>query len=483
MGDRMKLKKLIKDLEIEVKGSKEVEVTGISHNSQLVGPGHLFVAKKGRSFDGNEFIQDAISAGASAILTDLYNPFIQNIPQLIGKDIPALESLLAKRFFENPSVNLKVIGVTGTSGKTTTTYILKHLLEQKFSTGLIGTIETIINDTRFPSALTTPDCITLQKTLREMYVQKISHVAMEVSSHALSQNRVKDLLFDYALFLNLTREHLDYHENMESYASAKKKLFSYVKEGGTILISGESSYREYMREGYANVKTFGLSSKWDYYASDIEYSIRGTTFVFHANKSQIEIQSPLIGEYNLLNTIAALAIADMEGINLIQMRKAMCTLAQVPGRMEKVDGVLPNTFVDYAHKPDALEKVLEALMPFKVGKIITVFGCGGQRDTLKRPIMAKIAEKYSDHVIVTSDNPRREDPKEIISEIVKGFEHENYSICEDRREAIHKALAMAKKEDIVLIAGKGHEKMQYLETKSIPFDDVKVAKEILNAIH
>jgi UDP-N-acetylmuramoyl-L-alanyl-D-glutamate--2,6-diaminopimelate ligase len=238
-----------------------------------------------------------------------------------------------------------------------------------------------------------------------------------------------------------------------------------------------------MQEGVARRYLFGFSEACDFRATNLSHTLEGSAFTFHAEGQSIEMYVPLIGKYNLVNALAALSLAYLEGIDLETLKGALCTLAQIPGRMQRVDEIDKTVFVDYAHKPEALEKVLVALAPFKKGKIITLFGCGGMRDQIKRPKMASIAERLSDQVIITSDNPRREDPVAILEEIASGFTKENYEVIEDRREAIYRALEIASKDDIILIAGKGHEKMQYLETKSIPFDDVEVAKEFYNAIH
>ncbi len=476
----MQLKKLIDGLDIKVvKGSKAIDISGISSNSKEVGPGFLYIAKRGKTHDGNRYVSDAILAGASAILSDLYNPFLESVTQLIASDTTALEPLLAKRFYDNPHEKLFLIGITGTSGKTTTSYLIKHLLDD---CGLIGTIESIIGEHRIKSELTTPDCITCYKLLKEMSFAKLSSAVMEVTSHALSQNRVEGLQFDIALFTNLTPEHLDYHENMDAYTKEKAKLFSKLKENGVAIMNRDDPSSVFMKTD-RKILTYGIENDADFKAKDITMDLLGSKFTLEYEGKEEIFQIPLIGKFNIYNALAAIAVALVKGIDISEIKSRMGTFNSVPGRLEPVCcNKEAHIFVDFSHKADALKNVLETLFELKKGKMITVFGCGGNRDREKRPKMAKIAEDYSDIVIVTSDNPRNEDPEEIIREIQKGFTKKTYLIEVDRKKAIEKGISLLEKGDILLIAGKGHETNQIFAERSIFFDDVKVAEELVNAI-
>lgn len=464
----MKLKKLVKDLDVEVKGSKEVEVTGISSHSQFITPGSLFIAKKGKTFDGSEFISKAIETGAVAVLTDIYNPFLQGIVQIVTSDVNKLEALLAKRYYETEKNSLYLIGITGTNGKTTTAYIIQHLLPHF---GLMGTIETIMGKQRFQAQLTTADVVTNHKTLREMADQGLKGAVMEVTSHALDQNRVGEIQFDLAIFTNLSQDHLDYHGTMDEYFKTKLKLFE--KAHAKIYNLDDPRAKEF-HEGM----TFGIRTPADLQAKNIQFSLEGTTFDLHMNGKVFPMRSPLIGEYNVYNVLAALAAGLKKGERLSTLQKRLETFPGVPGRLERIEnpkGI--HLFVDFAHTPEALSSILQTLHAFKKGRIITIFGCGGERDRDKRPKMGRIAERYSDQLIVTSDNPRSEDPEMICKEVAAGLSREPI-IEVDRRSAIERGIFMAKKNDIVLIAGRGHEPFQKIKGRLLPFDDREVAREI-----
>lgn len=484
--DNMKLKKLIKDLDLKVmKGSKDIEITGISNNSKSIAPGYLFIAKRGSNFDGNAYIQDAILAGASAILTDFYNPFLEAAVQLITPDVDKFEPILAKRFYNDPSKDLFLVGVTGTSGKTTNTYLLKTIFDFEGPTGLLGTIERIVGDWHYESDLTTPDVITCHKFLREMVVSDVKHAFMEVSSHGLQQKRVEELSFDVALFTNLTPEHLDYHQTMENYAKEKAKLCSYLKPDGKIVYNLDDPWCEKMVADSKHAKiSFAVKQKADYYPKNICYGISSMQFTLCTREREVRMDLPIVGEFNLYNALGVIAVAGEKGITLETIRDRLSTYRGVNGRMECVTkGKGPAIFVDFAHKADALEKVLSNLKTVTKGKLITIFGCGGQRDTQKRPAMAKIAEKYSDFVIVTADNSRSEPLEKILEDICKGFTKKNHLVEADRRQAISLGISMLEENDTLLIAGKGHEKKQIFAHKTIDFDDVKVAKEMLDVIN
>lgn len=470
----MKLKNLIKDLDIQVaKGSKELDITGLTSNSKWAAPGTLFIAKKGMRHDGNEYIGEAQLAGAVAVLTDIYNPFLENITQLITRDVKLFEPILAARFYENPSSELFLTGVTGTSGKTTTTYLIYHLLEK---CGLIGGIERIIGEHRAFSDLTTLDLVTCQKLLREMVTSGLRQGVMEVSSHGLHQDRVAGVGFDVAVFTNLSQEHLDYHKTMDAYAKEKAKIFSQLKSSGHAVINIDDEWSGYMMaHSFHPITTFGIEKEADYRAKNIVYSLEETRFTL----GEYEIRVPLVGRFNVYNVLAAIAVARIRGIPMETIQKRLLDFPPVSGRMQRVGSSI---FVDYAHKPAALANVLKMLRALSGGKIITVFGCGGDRDREKRPMMAQIAEEYSDDVIVTNDNPRSEDPVAIIEEIKKGFALKKHTIEMDRKKAIETGVSLLREGDVLLIAGKGHEKKQIIGGKTIEFDDVKVAEEMLNTI-
>lgn len=487
----MKLKKLLKDIPItDIKGSKEVLITGLCANSKVVSPGNLFVAKKGKVDDGARYIYEAVSAGASAILTDIFDPSLRHVTQIIHPNVAEVESLLAAHYYQFPSHELFMVGITGTNGKTTTSFLIKHLLDMlDVSCGLIGTIEYIIGKHRHQATRTTPDVISNHKMLREMVIQKCQSAVMEVTSHALDQGRANNINYDVAIFSNLTLDHLDYHETMDSYSDAKQKLFQNLnplqtKSGipylPTAVVNIDSPWHgKMLKNCKANILTYGLSSEANVRASNIQLHLNGTTFTITYKDQSVECHCPLVGSFNVYNCLAAICVGLVRQVPLKKLTAIMASFPPVPGRLEAVknDAGL-NIFVDFAHSDDALINVLECLQEFKKGRIITVFGCGGDRDISKRPKMAKAAEDFSDFCIVTSDNPRSEDPNAICKQIVKGFKGSRWVVEIDRREAIKKAIAMANKDDIILIAGKGHETYQIFAHKTVEFDDRKVTAQL-----
>jgi UDP-N-acetylmuramoyl-L-alanyl-D-glutamate--2,6-diaminopimelate ligase len=477
----MKLKKLIEGLDVKVvKGSKDIDIKGLTSNSKQVGHGFLYIAKRGFTHDGNNFVQDAINAGAFAILTDLYNPFLEGVVQILANDTAQLEPILASRFFDHPHEKLFLVGITGTSGKTTTSYLVKHLLD---NTGLIGTIECIIGEHRIKSDLTTPDSVTIHKLLKEMCNEKIENATLEVTSHALSQNRVGELLFDVAIFTNLTSEHLDYHKTMEAYGNEKAKLFDKIKKSGYAVVNKDDPFSErFLKKN--NVVTYGIQSDADFVALDIKNTIRGIEFVVRHKGFKVPFFIPIVGAFNVYNALAAIATGFIKGLSFDFMKERFKTFTPVLGRLQPIHtSKNASIFVDFSHKTDALKNVLQTLNQIEHRKIITIFGCGGNRDREKRPMMAKVAEEFSDIAIVTSDNPRNEDPLEIIKEIEMGFTRKSYLVEVDRKKAIEKGISMLEEGDILLIAGKGHETVQVFKEKSIFFDDVLVAEELANQVN
>jgi UDP-N-acetylmuramoyl-L-alanyl-D-glutamate--2,6-diaminopimelate ligase len=485
----MKLKKLFKDIpSLDVKGSKEVEITGLCNNSKLAAPGHLFIAKRGLTQSGNGFIPEAVAAGAVAVLTDLYDPFLSHVVQIIHPDVNALEGVLAERFYQYPSHQLLTVGITGTNGKTTTSYLVKHLLDSlEKPCGLIGTIECIVGKNVFPASQTTPDILTNQKLFREMVSVGCQAVTMEVSSHALDQNRVARIDFDAAIFTNLTQDHLDYHKTMEAYALAKSKLFTLLgKEAAdkpypkVAIANADSPWTPMiLRECAASVLSYGLTNAADLWAEDILLHPAGTEYMVCYRDQKVRFSSPLIGKFNVYNSLSVFALGVHLGLELSVIASKLRTFKTVPGRLERVvNKKEKNIFVDYAHTDDALKNVLETLREVTSGRILCVFGCGGNRDRIKRPKMGAVAEHLADSLYVTSDNPRQEDPHAIIEEILSGLQEPKKVYVEaDRKKAIQKAIEGMEKDDVLLIAGKGHETYQIFSHQTIHFDDRIVAKE------
>lgn len=487
----MKLKKLLKDIPItDVKGSKEVEITGVCANSKLIAPGNLFIAKKGITTDGTRFIPEAISAGAVAVLTDFYDPTLKNITQIISTNTQEIESIIAAHYNLHPSDDLLMIGVTGTNGKTTTSYLIKHIFDQTFGpSGLIGTIEHIFGNHRYRAMHTTPDVTLNHKLLREMIHSDCTSAVMEVSSHALDQNRVENINFDVAVFTNLTPEHLDYHTSMENYCLAKSQLFkdidpTHKKKKNfpkAAIVNIDDPYHQEMTQNCkAQLITYGIENPADLKASSIQLTPQGTKFQLSYQGNTIEVTTPLAGRFNIYNCLAAIGAGISQEIPLETIVHAASSFPPIEGRLEFIPNPLGlKIYVDFAHTPDALKNVLNCLKEFNSGRLITVFGCGGDRDQQKRPLMAKVCEQYSDLAVVTSDNPRSEDPQAIISAIIEGFnQKDSFAVEVDRRRAIEKAIHLAKPEDIILIAGKGHEPYQTFAHQTIEFDDREVAREL-----
>ncbi len=459
----MKLKKLIQDLNLEVKGSKEVEITGISSDSRRIFPGNLFIAKKGGSFDAAAFIPDAINAGASAVLSDLFDPFLK-VVQLICPSPKEIEAKLGARYYGEPSKELFVVGVTGTKGKTTTSYLIKHILDQiQMPSALVGTIETIIGENRFSSTLTTHDVISNQKWLREMVQKGCGGCVLECSSHGLIQGRLDEIAFDLAIFTNLTPDHLDYHGTVEEYARAKRKLFERAKRS---ILNADSPWANEMGRGV----TFGIE-RGDVRAEKIGFAMDHTVFEVQG----VPFYLPLIGKFNVYNALAAIAVGLDRGASLQAMQEALRFFRSPPARLQRFG----NVFIDFAHNGEALENVLATLREVSLGKIIVVFGCGGNRDPERRTGMAKAAEAWADETILTNDNPRKEDPEEIIRQIQSAFAKKRPKVELDRKKAIEMAIQMAKPEDCVLIAGKGHERVQIFAHQTVPFDDAEIVRGIL----
>ncbi len=489
----IKLKKLLKDISFQqIKGSKEIDITGVCANSQLVAPGNLFIARKGKSVDGALYIPQAVAAGASAVITDLYDPLLnKNVTQILHPDPGAIEGLIAATYHEFPSDELFMVGITGTNGKTTTAFLVKYLLDNLDGLcGLIGTIEYIIGTHRYRATRTTPDVSSTQKMLREMVLQKCRHAVMEVTSHALDQHRVDYVDFDTAIFTNLTLDHLDYHQTMENYFLAKQKLFQHLNSAKikpnssyakTSIINLDTPWSERLLGNCTgNTLTYGMQPGADLFVSNVKLRSNGSEISVRYRKSTKTYQFPLAGRFNVYNCLAAMAVALTRGFTLNDIAEVLQKMPPINGRLEFVPNALGlKIYVDFAHTDDALLNVLECLNEFKTGRLICVFGCGGNRDASKRPKMAQIAESHADIVIITSDNPRDEHPLSIAAQVAAGFKNPHQHIQElDRYRAIEIAIDMATAEDTILIAGKGHETHQIFGYKTISFDDRLVATEI-----
>ncbi len=477
---------------VEVSGqSGNPPVTGVEYDSRRVKPGNVFVAMRGESSDGNRFIEQAIAAGALAVVTDSdFRP--PNVAWAkVSHGRRALAALSAN-YYRRPAERLATTGITGTNGKSTTAFLLESILRAAGKkTALVGTIEYHVAGKVLPAPHTTPEPLELQRLFHEAVENGATEVAMEVSSHALVQQRTFGIPFDVAVFTNLTRDHLDYHKTMDEYFAAKRMLFARGEAGPRVAVlnTDDESGRhllEFCKEQGTKVITYGLA-KGDFRATNVEISLRSTSFDLVTRDGTVGVSSALIGRVNVYNILAASAAAWSRDCNAEAIRAGVEALACVPGRFERVDCGQPFTVVvDYAHTDDALRNLTSLAREFVKpanGRVIIVFGCGGDRDRSKRPLMGE-AGTGSDFVVLTSDNPRTEDPLAIINDAIVGLQRSagKYKIEPDRGAAIHLALSEARRGDIVLIAGKGHERKQVLRTGTIPFDDRQVAAEALEAL-
>lgn len=472
----MKLRHLLKGIPgMSVRGSQEIEMSGITAHAQSVAPGNLFVAK-GR---GVTFIPAAVAAGATAILTDVYDPYLHGVVQLIHPDVSGVESILGHRFFRSPSQDLFLVGITGTNGKTTTSYLIRHVFQVGgIEMGLMGSIERRVRDKVLPAPINTPDLLTTLKLLREMVECGLQAATMEVSSHGLVQKRVEGIAFSVALFTNLTQDHLDYHKTMEAYAEAKARLFAGALQWA-IVNADDPASSIMLAPCSAEVITYGIEGG-ELRATDVVLTATGIRCTVTYKNRQEPLTTSLIGRFNVYNCLAAIGVGLAYGFDLNMCCTALSSFVSVPGRMERVPnekGV--HVFVDYSHTEDSLKNALSTLRALCTGRIFTVFGCGGDRDSDKRPKMGRIAEELSDYIVITSDNPRSEDPQAILRAICSGLTRpENAHVEVGRKEAIHYALNGAQAGDIVLIAGKGHETYQIFAHETVPFDDRLVVREI-----
>lgn len=470
----MKLRDILKGIKIEeLNVSLDEEVCDITGDSRNVTDGCAFLCLEGTKFDGHQYAKDALEKGAKVLITQKKID-IENEAKFVRIE-PGRKSIakISCNFFDNPSEKFKLIGITGTKGKTTTTYMIKSILENRgLKVGLIGTIESRIGDTKLKtSSNTTPDAIELQRLFAIMAEEKVDAVVMEVSSHALDLDRVYGSDFAYAAFTNLSQDHLDYHKNFENYYQAKKILFGMCKKS---FINVDDEYgKRLFGEITGDKKSFAVDNHADIEIENIEITSGYVSFTEKSQNEEIKYTVKIPGKFSVYNALTAISIAKEFGCSPKEIQAGFDGL-KVPGRSEIVDiGTDYTVMVDYAHSPDSLKNILLATREYVKGRIICVFGCGGDRDKTKRPIMGEISGKLADVTIVTSDNPRSEDPETIVDEVEEGVKKvtNNYFRESDRAKAIYKALSIAKKDDVIIIAGKGHEPYQILNTGTIHFDD------------
>jgi UDP-N-acetylmuramoyl-L-alanyl-D-glutamate--2,6-diaminopimelate ligase len=463
---------------------REIDVTSICYDSRQVTDGALFVAIKGEKTDGHQFVHDAFKRGAIALVTQRKIDTAVNLPQIIVPDSRLVLSMLSHKFYNNPSEKIKVIGITGTTGKTTVAYLIRAILEAAGNkVGMLGTISYSIGTREIPALMTTPESYEIAGYLAEMASQGLGYAVMEVSSHSLVQNRVHDIKFASAVFTNLGRDHLDFHKTVEGYRNAKSILFRKLSSESKAVLNDDDSSSVYFESlTKAKVLKYGLKGKSEFNAEIKSSSLEGLSLIIHTPEDKFEIKSSLIGRHNAYNILSAVTATYSVGVKDSHViAKGVESVKSVRGRLEIVETKKPfKVLVDFAHTPDALEKSLESLKGLVKGKLIVVFGCGGDRDKGKRPLMGKAVENYADIMVLTSDNPRSEEPEAIIKDIEKGLTGKTkYEVEPDRRKAIEKALNMAKSGDLILIAGKGHETYQIFKDTVKPFDDREVVQEIL----
>jgi UDP-N-acetylmuramoyl-L-alanyl-D-glutamate--2,6-diaminopimelate ligase len=531
----VKLARLLSGLhEKQVFGDQDLEITGLAYDSRKVRPGFLFVAIKGYRHDGRSFIPDAISNGAVAIVLPARHwpepqamagpvdtKFIngageegdisveEGIVRIVVPNSRAALAVLANEFYGYPSRELRMVGITGTNGKTTTAYLVEGVLDQAgFKVGLMGTIEHRMAQSRQPAQITTPESLDLQDMLARIVQKGFDYAVMEVSSHSLVLHRVDLVEFDVGVFTNLSPEHLDFHVHLSNYLQSKAELFLQLGEGAgrqgraslaplrgrsgasagkashpVALINADDRYSQYiMAHTPAKVITYGIKPGADIRAYNIGSTLNGVSFSLQSPAGQCDIRLKLIGDYNVYNALAAVGVGLSQGIGLKEIREGLKNVSTIPGRFELIDeGQDFLVVIDYAHTEGALQEVLKAARRLTTGRIISVFGCGGDRDKSKRHRMGEISGRYSDYTVLTSDNPRSEEPLGIISQIELGLKRNqgDYRVIQDRYQAISQALSLARAGDLVIVAGKGHESCQIFKDKTIPFDDRQAVREIL----
>ncbi len=484
----MNLRELTKALDRPmISGDLDTQISGLAYDSRKVKPGVLFAALRGGKSDGHDFISQSLISGASAILAETAPPSLSATPWIHVPDARTALAKLAARFFNDPSRQMLVGAVTGTNGKTTTACLLHHLLNvAHVRCGLIGTLHYDLGGEIREATHTTPESLELQELLAAMLANGCRAVAMEASSHALHQHRLDAVKVNAAIFTNLTQDHLDYHGTMEEYFAQKAKLFeaTAAQPDAKLIINADDKWGRRLIQQYENhpgLRRYGFTMGAEYRASDARCETTGSTYELEHKGRSFLVRLPLIGMFNVYNSLAALAAAHVMGCNFRESVTNMSKAPQVPGRMERIsERERFQVFVDYAHTPDGLVNALSSARALRPSRIITVFGCGGDRDRTKRPLMARAVEEGSDISILTSDNPRTEEPKQIMEDARKGFSKASHTLIEDRRQAILAAIKNASEGDLILIAGKGHETYQDIQGVKHPFDDRRIARGYLN---
>jgi UDP-N-acetylmuramoyl-L-alanyl-D-glutamate--2,6-diaminopimelate ligase len=464
-------------------------VTGIAYDSRQVEPGNVFVALKGVRADGTLFVRQALERGAVAIVSEQLTPPDAGVPWTTVRDARVALACLAAAFHGHPSAELQVVGITGTNGKTTTAYLVGSVFEAAGTRcGILGTVAYTVGAEVREATRTTPEAPDVQLLLRDMVTAGCGACAMEVSSHALSLRRVDDVTFAAAVFTNLTRDHLDFHADMDDYFRAKRRLFEMLPPAAPSVINLDDPRGAALAQMAARPVTYAVTRSADVTPGPLSFSLEGLTFDIRTPRGVLHIRSSLVGRPNVYNILAAVSTADALGLSAEAITRGVESLKGVPGRFQMVSSDTDDVtvVVDYAHTDDALRNLIETARPLARGRLITVFGCGGDRDRTKRPLMGAVAGRLSDLIVITSDNPRTEDPKRIIEDIQRGLtpdtrrtEDQPTLVVVDRRDAITKAVELANPGDLVLVAGKGHEKYQVIGDRVLPFDDVVVAREAL----
>ena len=471
----------------EQRGTLPPTASGITDDSRRVQPGTLFIAIRGTERDGHDFLETAQKAGAVAAVAEQASRVPPDMPALIVRDGRRAAPLAAAAAYGWPARELQLVGVTGTNGKTTTVNMLRHVLDApEGRSASIGTLGVLVGSAgeavEGGGGLTTPGPVELQRLLRVLADDGVTRVAMEVSSHSLHQLRVEGVLFDAVVFTNLTRDHLDYHGTMEEYFRAKARLLDYLLPHGTVVYNLDEPAWTELRTDRRRVGFSERVMTAEVHSDQVHFSPRGSAWTLALDKERLPVRLPLIGDFNVMNALGAAAAAYALGVSTSRIAERLSSLPQVPGRLELLNES-PAVLRDYAHTPDALERALTAVRPFARGRLIAVFGCGGDRDRGKRPVMGEIAERLADVAIVTSDNPRTEDPEAILDEIEGGMHRANHERITDRLEAIQRALAIATPDDVIVLAGKGHETYQVRGTTKYPFDEKEIVRSLMANAH
>ncbi len=468
------------ELLLEHRGTEDVAVKGVSQDSRTVRPGDVFLAWEGSTHDAHDFVAEAARRGAVAAVVERFVDAAE-IPQLRVRDGRLAAALAARAVMGAPDTRLFTVGVTGTNGKTTTTLLARHLLARRGPAAAIGTLGVVDDEGVRPGteALTTPGPVQVAVWLWELADGGVEAVVMEASSHALEQRRLDGVTFDVGVFTNLTQDHLDYHRDMAAYFGAKARLVELVAPGGTLVVNREERVWDELEPGGRTVRTFAVDGDADVRALDVESGPFGSTFTLRIDLEERRVRLPLLGGYNVQNALAAAAVAAAAGLGIDEIAAGLESVPQIPGRLEAVLTEPFTVLIDFAHTPDALDRALAAVRPLTEGRLIAVFGAGGDRDRAKRPLMARAAARHADVVVLTSDNPRTEDPERILDDVEAGLEgvpHERYA---DRRQAIGRALEMARPGDTIVLAGKGHETYQVVGTEKVPFDEREIVRAFL----